>query len=102
MHHCLIADKKFEICAAVLSEALQLCGEFLGGPFPTLLNQHAVIHWRPTPHTPEQNGKMERFWRTLDNARHHQCNKELIDRIILHYNEIWHHRGVQVTPEAAR
>jgi transposase InsO family protein len=74
----------------------------MGWPFLTVLNQYVVIHWRTTPHTPEQNGKRERFWRTLDKARHDQCNKELIERIVLHYNGMWHHRGVQITPEAAR
>jgi transposase InsO family protein len=61
-----------------------------------------VIHWRTTPYTPEQNGKMERFWRALDNARHDQCTPELIERTVVHYNGMWPRRGVQVTPDAAR
>jgi transposase InsO family protein len=50
-----------------------------------------VTTWRTTPYPPQQNGKMERFWRTLDNPRNGSCPEDTITHIISN-----------MTPEAAR
>jgi transposase InsO family protein len=68
-----IETRRSHTCAAVLAEALEMwaapcvlgsdnSGEFTGAAFTSILQQYGVSHWRTTPHTPQQNGKMERFW----------------------------------------
>jgi transposase InsO family protein len=80
MHYRLIAGKRSETCAAVLADTFQAwappCAvgsnngrEFTDVAFTSLLHQYGVATWRTTPDTPQQKGKMERFWRALDNAR---------------------------------
>jgi putative transposase len=89
MHYRFIADKRSETCAAVLADVFQVwarpCvlgsdngGEFTGAAFTGLLHQYGVTTWRTTPYTPQQNGKMERFWRTLDNAGNGSCSENTI------------------------
>jgi transposase InsO family protein len=97
MHYRLIHDKRSDTCAAVLAEAFELwappCvlgsdngGEFTGAAFTSVLQQFGVFHWRTTPDTPEQNGKMERFWGTLESARRGGFSEELIADIVRFYN----------------
>jgi transposase InsO family protein len=113
MHYRLIADKRSETCAAVLADALKVCappcvlgsdsgGEFTGAAFTSLLHQYGVTTGRTTPYTPQQNGKIERFWRTFDNARNCPCSEDIIAYIISQYNHIWEHKALDMTPEAAR
>jgi transposase InsO family protein len=82
MHHRFIFNKTAEPCAAVLLEALELrgssCvlgsdngGEFVGGKFVEILAEKCI----------RQNGKMERFWGTIEGCRDGECNEDLIRRI---------------------
>jgi transposase InsO family protein len=113
MHYRLIADKRSETCAAVLADAFQVwappCvlgsdngGDFTSAAFTNLLSQYSVTPWRTTPYTPQPNGKMERFWRTLDNARNGSCFEGTIAYIISQYNHTWEDKELDMTPEAAR
>jgi hypothetical protein len=45
---------------------------------------------------------MERFWRTLDNARNDPCSDDPIAYIISQCNHILEHKALDMTPEAAR
>jgi hypothetical protein len=45
---------------------------------------------------------MERFWRTLDNARNGPSSEDTIAYIISQYHHIWEHKALDMTPEAAR
>jgi transposase InsO family protein len=113
MHYRLIPDKRSEKCAAVLADALQMwappCllgsdngGEFRGAAFTSLLRQYGATAWRTAPSMPQQNGKMERFWQTLDKARDGFCSEDTMAYIISQYNHIWEHKAVDMTLEAAR
>jgi transposase InsO family protein len=113
IQHRLLSDKKSATCARVLAEAFRSAappcvlgsdngGEFIGDAFSSVLAEFGVFHWRTQPHTPEQNGKMERFWRTLENAREGRFSEQLIADIVHEYNNKWIHRSLRRTPAAAR
>jgi transposase InsO family protein len=93
----------------VLSETFQMSasfcvlgsdnrGEFTGDAFPSLLGQYGVMPWRTAPHPPEQNGKMECFWGTIERCRSGNCSPQLIADIIHEYNTKWIHRALGMTP----
>jgi transposase InsO family protein len=78
--------------------------KFVGEAFQDLLETQGVRNWRTQPYTPEQNGKIERRWRTLEKS----CKTyEAIDNVIDQYNQVWPHRsltemaGVKTTPAYA-
>jgi transposase InsO family protein len=112
MHHRLIPDKRVDTCAAVLAETFQMrappCvlgtdngGEFTGEAFTSGLRQHGVTPWRTKPYTPEQNGKMERFWRSLEHARAGKSTAPKIARIMQFYKYNYDHCALRMTPSAA-
>jgi transposase InsO family protein len=49
--HTLISDNSSEFCGHVFQEVLKTRG---------------ITWWHTEPYTPEQNGKMERWWGTLE------------------------------------
>jgi transposase InsO family protein len=113
IQHRLRSDKQSATCARVLAEAFQTAvppcvlgsdngGEFIGDTFSSVLAEFGVFYWWTQPHTPEQNGKMERFWRTLQNARNGQISEQLIGDIVRECNNWWIHRSLRRTPTAAR
>jgi transposase InsO family protein len=113
MHYRLIFDKTAETCAGVLLEALELWGpacvlgsdnggEFVGDRFVEILAERCIRQWRTKPYTPQQNGKMERFWGTIEGCPAGKCDEDLIRRIVRHYNTKWVHKTIRMTPERAR
>jgi transposase InsO family protein len=113
MHHRLIPEKTAETCAGVLLETLQSWGppcvlgsdnggEFVGKKCVGVLEENRISRWNTKPHTPQQNGKMERFWTTIEKCRNNECRETLIAEIISEYNQKWIHRILQMTPERAR
>ena len=84
-------------------------GEFIGEEFQQVLKENCIEDWRTTPHTPEQNGKVERFWRTLESARNkgRTLDIQYIQAIINEYNDVWEHsslkseQGMPSTPSKA-
>lgn len=59
-------------------------GEFCGDLMKFTLKLLEINHWRTKPYTPQQNGKIERWWRGLENLK----NYKDIDNFIRSYNEI--------------
>jgi transposase InsO family protein len=77
-------------------------GEFTGEAFTSVLRQQGVTLWRTRPYTPEQNGKMEHFRRSLERARADKGTGPKIARIMQLYNYNCVHRALRMTPSAAR
>jgi transposase InsO family protein len=55
-------------------------GEFKSH-FSDILRRHQIKHHTTEPYNPEQNGKVERFWRTTDKA-----TEETLPELIRQYN----------------
>jgi transposase InsO family protein len=113
MNQRLIPNKRAETCSEVLLEVLRQwvppCvlgsdngSEFVGAPFSNILSQYEGRQWRTTSHSPEQNGKMEHFWRPFDAARHGRYDVSLVGSIIFDENRKRCHRSLGMTAEAAR
>jgi transposase InsO family protein len=113
IHHELLSEKTSESAGQALERALQHnphpCimasdngGEFLGRGFKSVLDRYHIEPWHTKPYTPQQNGKMERFWRNIQDGRHGRCDQGQIQRIIDEYNNHWKHRALGCTPAEAR
>jgi putative transposase len=110
----LITDKTAATCAAVLARILNATrlrpcvlgsdngGEFKGDIFVTLLQQRGIIPWYTTPYTPQQNGKIERFWQTMEESTEDTSNREHVGSFIQFYHTMPHAGLAQMTPEQAR
>lgn len=69
--------------------------EFIGFQFQQVLQEYGIRHWTTQPYNPEQNGKCERVWWTLEQSK--QPGVELLavlHNIILEYNNFWPQRGL--------
>ena len=68
-------------------------GEFIGKEFQMVMEAQGIEEFRIHPYTPEENGKVERFWLTLERAR---SEGRLLDEVYIHdiiteYNNVWEH-----------
>lgn len=72
-------------------------GEFIGEEFQSVLKERSIECFRTHPYTPEENGKVERFWLTLERARAEgrQLDEGYIGSIITEYNDVWEHSGLR-------
>jgi transposase InsO family protein len=109
----LIADKTAATCAAVLARILNATGlrpcvlgsdnggEFKGDIFVNLLEQRGIRPWYTEPYTPQQNGKIERFWQTMEDSTEDTSNPQHVANFIQLYHDS-PHAGLDMTPEEAR
>jgi hypothetical protein len=113
VHWAMMTNKRAETTAEILRTALTLSqrpcvlgtdngGEFVGSAFQQVLLEFNVKFWHTAPRTPEQNGEIERFWRTLDKSRNGSVDLRKITRIINLYNHRWRRRALKMTPAQAR
>ena len=78
--------------------------EFVAHEFESILNQYHIKHHKTHPYTPEENAKIERFWRTLDQAK---TDCSTIGEVVDQYNRFWPHKGLfminkeKMTPQEA-
>ncbi|KAH0786338.1 DDE-type integrase/transposase/recombinase [Histomonas meleagridis] len=72
-------------------------GEFVGEEFQHVLDEKGIECFRTHPRTPEENGKIERFWSTLEKARAAGRILDIpyIDLIITEYNNAWLHSSLK-------
>jgi transposase InsO family protein len=115
IHLELLTDKQAITTAESMVRALQKVHpphtltsdngkEFVGGDFQKVLAAYNIEHWLTEPNTPEQNGKIERFWQTFEGA---QPTTSRLDLIIHEYNCVWKHSAIKrytgrkTTPEVA-
>ena len=66
-------------------------GEFVADDFVSILDQYHIKHLKIHPYTPEENAKIERFWRTYDQAK---TDCSTIGDLIEQYNRFWPHKGL--------
>ena len=104
-----VIDEKTSIASALaLAHALEKVpkpkmitidngGEFIGKEFQDVMNEKSIECFRTHPYTPEENGKVERFWLTLERARNEgrQLDECYINAIINEYNDVWEHSGLR-------
>ena len=109
MLHWEIIDEKTSISSALaLAHALGKTkkpktitidngGEFIGEEFQHVLNENGIECFRTHPYTPEENGKIERFWDTLEKARASGriLDAPYIEAIITEYNDVWEHSSLK-------
>ena len=66
--------------------------EFIASSVQEILQHHDIIQYRIKPYTPQENGKMERWWRTIEDSIY---NKEDLGPGIFQYNYIWYHSSLK-------
>lgn len=74
-------------------------------PFERLLTELDIKHRYTRPYRPQTNGKVERFWRTIEDDMlrdtHYHSDEELKEELLqylYYYNEIRHHQGINDIP----
>lgn len=81
--------------------------EFTADCFIETLNQFGIELHNVHPYTPQENGKVERFWYTIERARTRSLRGSYLRSIIEQYNKYWIHGGLKeitnqdLTPEKA-
>ncbi|KAH0791103.1 IS2 transposase TnpB [Histomonas meleagridis] len=65
-------------------------GEFVGKPYQAILSHNGIKDWRTAPYTPQQNGKMERWWETYEISK----GASDLQTVIYEYNFAWRHHGL--------
>ena len=63
--------------------------EFVASEFVDILDQYHMNQHKIHPYTPEENAKIERFWRTYDQAK---IDYSTIYEVIDQYNRFWPHK----------
>ena len=48
-------------------------GEFIGESFQNVLKDYGIEQYRTHPYSPQENGKIERFWLTIERAKPSQA-----------------------------
>jgi transposase InsO family protein len=100
MYHEILRDKTMESRGNALRAALAADPrpyqitidneiEFVGTTFQQILAESETLDHRTHPYSPEENGKIERFWETLEATIDYSQSYSLIDDVIHEYNEIW-------------
>lgn len=102
--HCAIINAKTSaLCAGELLCCLQKYpppamitidngGEFVGTDFQDVLKAHKIKCNKTFPYTPEMNGKIERWWKTLEMAKTYDCT---LEDVVLEYNTVWKHSALK-------
>lgn len=102
IHHEILDTKDSNSAAQSLIHALEKArkphtitidngGEFIGKSFQDVLKNFNIIDHRTHPYTPQENGKIERWWLTLET---HLTSLDNLDFIVGEYNNKWMHRGL--------
>jgi len=65
--------------------------EFIGEHFQNVLKKYGILCHRTHPYSPEENGKIERWWRTIDPCLRKGTS---LQEIIYEYNHNWPHRAL--------
>jgi hypothetical protein len=68
-------------------------GRFIGRTSKSGLDRHHIQPCHKKPDTPQRNGKIERFWRNIEDGRRRLCDPDRRPQIISEYND-WKHRAL--------
>ena len=110
LYYEILSNKTSEACSQAFIKALGQVqvfpkmltidngGEFTGNPFQSVLQLCGIEEYRTHPYTPEQNGKIERFWLTIERAKGKEVpwSVQKIKEIINEYNNFWSHRSLKI------
>lgn len=76
-----------------------------GHPFERMLMELGIVHRYIKPYRPQTNGKVERFWRTIEEDMltdtFYDCEAELKEELLhylYYYNHERHHQGINNIP----
>lgn len=105
----LYAEYKIQFAEMLTDNGSEFCGKKnqLQHPFERMLIELGIKHRRTRPYRPQTNGKVERFWRTLnedliegttfDSVEHF---KEELMEYLIYYNNMRCHQGLNgVSPK---
>lgn len=118
LHHAIIEQKTSYLCAKELLAALEKNMhpktmiidngmEFVGREFHDVLMTFNIEEHRTHPYTPQENGKIERWWETIEKAKTKKLEGPYLDWIVQQYNTRWEHNahkkfmGMLWTPQEA-
>lgn len=117
--HSIITEKTCSTTSSVLSSILKKIdtvpqmmiidngGEFIGEDFQHVLEEYGIECHHTHPYTPQENGKMERWWQTLEKSKTKPLREPYLTNLIKKYNEEWPHRSLhelthlKITPKEA-
>ena len=66
--------------------------EFKGSDFQKILNKNNIKFTTTTPYTPQQNGKIERWWQTFDTSL---ISIDNLMTFVEEYNQNWYHHSLK-------
>ena len=118
LHHGILDDKAGLTVANALVQALQKAPkprymvidngkEFIGLNFQRVLEEHDILEHRIHVYTPEENGKIERWWQTLERCATQPLVEPYLSFLVGEYNGKWDHLGLKeltgkhMTPDEA-
>ena len=118
LHHEILRDKGGLTVANALVNALQRAPkprymvidngtEFIGVNFQRVLNENEILQHRIHAYTPQENGKIERWWQTLENSATQPLVEPYLSFLVGEYNGKWDHIGLKeltgkyMTPDEA-
>lgn len=90
LHYKIGSEKTQNFVIEALNECIQYSrskpyilttdngGEFTGNDIENFLVQNQINHWKTKPYTPQQNGKIERFWRRIEQLENYNDIPHLI------------------------
>lgn len=88
-----------------VQEILSDNGSEFKGAFDVILHELHIKHRRTRPYRPQTNGKIERFWKTLEEEvlretvfKDRQTLEESLFNYMLYYNHVRHHQGIATKP----
>lgn len=69
--------------------------EFVSEQFLRILNNNNIEYHRTHPYTPEENGKIERFWKTIEIAKKFPLRNPYLHWLIDQYNNNWSNESLE-------
>ena len=97
LNYSKLRRKTAENCLCVLKDTIQMWGKPYciwsdnggenAGVFKEYLEEHNIKHVHTLPHSPQQNGKMEVWWKTLDRYTAADTSDERITHCINMFND---------------
>ena len=106
LHHEILGDKSGPTVSNALVHALQNAPkprfmvidngtEFIGVNFQQVLANNDILEHRTHPYTPQENGKIERWWQTLEKSATQPLAEPYLTWLIGEYNGKWDHIGLK-------
>lgn len=69
--------------------------EFIADNFINYLTENGIEFHLTHPYTPQENGKIERFWKTIEKAKTQPLKEPYLTWLINQYNTIWSNTSLE-------